>query len=107
MAALRLLLLAALVVGVPSALAVSDIPATPATALAETGPLSIRVLSNRADLISGGDALVQIVMPDKATALQQRPTVDDDGRDVSSAFAWRADGRYVGLVEGSPSGRTC
>jgi hypothetical protein len=83
----------------PQGLAALGAPAEP-----QTGPLAIRVLSNRADLISGGDALVQVVMPDKATALRQRPTVVLNGVDVGSAFAWRADGRFVGLVEGLVNG---
>ena len=57
----------------------------------------IEVLSNRADLISGGDALVELVLPEGVAAGQVR--VDVDGRDVSSAFALRPDGRFVGLVE--------
>jgi hypothetical protein len=114
MIALRLLVVAAFVVAVPSALAsrnVSSSPVQQATAsvlasdATETGPLSIRVLSNRADLISGGDALVQIVMPDKATKLLLRPTITIGTRDVSGAFAWRPDGRYLGLVEGLAVGK--
>jgi len=60
----------------------------------------IRVLSNRADLVSGGDALVEIVLPGKAKATPASVRVDVDGEDVSSAFAVRADGRYYGLVSG-------
>ena len=63
----------------------------------------IRVLSNRADLISGGDALVQVVLPPGVGADAVR--VDVDGRDVTGAFAVRADGRYVGRVEGLREGR--
>ena len=76
MSFLRLLVVAVFAMAVPSALGGTDLAGAPAGATAETGPLSIRVLSNRADLISGGDALVQIVMPEKATLLRQRPTVD-------------------------------
>lgn len=64
--------------------------------------LEIKVLSNRADLISGGDALVEVVLPKAATAEDLR--VDVDGRDVSSAFKQRADGRVVGLVAGLKEG---
>ena len=56
------------------------------------------VLSNRADLVSGGDALVEVVVPADADVSALR--VDDDGRDVSAAFARRADGRVTGLVTG-------
>src|ERR1700704_1102349 len=54
----------------------------------------IDVLSNRADLISGGDALVAVAIPAGAKASAMRVTVG--GRDVTAAFAVRADGRYVG-----------
>ena len=62
--------------------------------------LQIRTLSNRADLISDGDALVEIDLHANANAAQAGLKVDVDGRDVSAAFALRADGRIVGLVEG-------
>jgi hypothetical protein len=62
----------------------------------------IRTLSNRADLISGGDALVQVVLPDGGVASSLK--VDVDGRDVSSAFALRADGRISGVVTGLANG---
>jgi hypothetical protein len=63
----------------------------------------IKVLSNRADLISGGDALVQVVLPagtDPATV-----KVDVNGRDVTSAFAVRPNGSYLGLVTGLAVGQ--
>ena len=56
----------------------------------------VRVLSNRADLISGGDALVHVV-PAGAR-------VDVDGRDVTKAFAVRPDGRYLALLTGLRNG---
>src|SRR6266542_6898922 len=59
---------------------------------------TIVVLSNRADLISGGDALVEIILPDKAKANPDDVKIDVDGHDVTSAFAVRADGRFYGLV---------
>jgi hypothetical protein len=64
----------------------------------------ILVLSNRADLISGGNALVEIVLPDKAKAHYDQVKVDVDGRDVTSAFALRSDGRFYGLVAGLSPG---
>jgi Tannase-like family of unknown function (DUF6351) len=54
----------------------------------------IEVLSNRADLLSGGDALVEVVGP-AGTSYR----VDVDGRDVTSSFGDRG-GRFIGLVEG-------
>jgi hypothetical protein len=61
-----------------------------------SAPVRIKVLSNRADLISGGDALVEVVVPAGAGA----PTVTVDGRDVSSSFRRLASGRTLGLVTG-------
>lgn len=60
--------------------------------------LSIKTLSNRADLVSDGDAMVEIVLPTGASATGLR--VDVDGVDVTSAFAQRSDGRITGLVTG-------
>ena len=64
----------------------------------------IQVLSNRADLISGGNALVEIVLPSKAKARPADVEIDVDGRDVTSAFAVRSDGRFLGLVTGLVDG---
>ncbi len=57
--------------------------------------LKIDVISNRADLISAGDALVAIDGADPSTI-----RVTEDGRDVTGAFAVRPDGRFEGLVTG-------
>ena len=70
-----------------------------APATASSGEnLAIRVLSNRADLISDGDAYVEIILPSGARAADL--TVLDDERDVTPAFAARAGGRVTGLVTG-------
>jgi Tannase-like family of unknown function (DUF6351) len=58
---------------------------------------TIEVLSNRADLISAGDALVAIDIG-SADPASVKVTVGD--RDVTDAFALRPNGRYEGLVEG-------
>jgi hypothetical protein len=60
--------------------------------------LEIKVLSNRADVISAGDALVEVKIPAGTSATSVR--VFDDGRDVTSMFARRLNGRYEGLVTG-------
>jgi uncharacterized tannase-like protein DUF6351 len=76
--------------------------AAPAAAIAARGELRIEVLSNRADLISGGDALVQIDRPrDAATAAV---TADVDGRDVTQVFSDAGGGRLTGLVTGLADG---
>jgi Tannase-like family of unknown function (DUF6351) len=82
---------------------------TPPTA----APLAIKVLSNRADLVSGGDALVEIT---SGSATPAAVTVTLDGTDITSSFAKRSNGRFMGVVTGlsegpnelvatSPSGR--
>jgi uncharacterized tannase-like protein DUF6351 len=63
---------------------------------------SIQVLSNQANLVSGGDALVQVVLPARVDPSTVRVSVD--GRDVTSAFAVRPDGRYLGVVTGLADG---
>ena len=62
----------------------------------------ITVLSNRADLISGGDALVAIDLG-RSRASSIRVTLN--GSDVTSAFAVRPNGRYEGLVTGLVNGK--
>ena len=64
--------------------------------------LEIKVLSNRADLISGGDALVEVLLPAGVSASGVK--IDVDGRDITSAFALRPNGRYMGLVTGLVNG---
>jgi hypothetical protein len=66
------------------------------------GP-EIRVLSTRADFVTGGDALVEIALPAGVPATDVKVSVGS--RDVSSAFATRADGRYTGLVTGLANGQ--
>src|SRR5438874_11173656 len=60
--------------------------------------IGIRVLSNRADLVSGDDALVEITAP--AGTSPGDLTLDVDGRDVTSAFGDKEGRRLVGLVTG-------
>jgi hypothetical protein len=70
---------------------------------AENGGLpSIRVLSNQANLVSGGDALVQVVLPARVSPSTVRVSVG--GRDVTSAFSVRPDGGYLGVVTGLTDG---
>ena len=57
----------------------------------------IKTLSNRADMISGGDALVEIVLPPGATAATLHVTVGPPGKpemaqDVSERFTARGRG---------------
>src|SRR5438093_3863203 len=64
---------------------------------------SIEVLSDRADLISGGDALVAVSIPPGVSPGAVR--VLDNGEDVTGAFAVRENGRFEGLVTGLDVGR--
>jgi len=58
----------------------------------------IRVLSNRADLLSGGDALVEVVFPDGVDPAGA--TLELGDADVTAQFALRSNGRYMGLLTG-------
>ena len=78
--------------------ALLSVPAIAASVQAAATPLQIKVLSNRADLISAGDALVEIVLA--PGVLPSAVQVDVDGRDVTRAFALRSNGRFMGIVEG-------
>ncbi|MBC7514748.1 MAG: hypothetical protein H7234_09990 [Herminiimonas sp.] len=65
-------------------------------------PMEIKVLSTRADMVSGGDAFVQIVPPAGTSATNL--VVQLNGVDITSSFAMRADGRLTGLVTGLVNG---
>jgi hypothetical protein len=71
-------------------------PAAPAAAGSDR--LVVEVLSNRRDLVSGGDALVEVVLPRRADP--RDVTVRLNGEDVTDRFAERRDGRFYGLVTG-------
>ena len=60
--------------------------------------IGLRVLSNRADLVSGDDVLVEVTAP--AGTSGSDVTLDVDGRDVTSAFTPQEGDRLVGLVDG-------
>jgi uncharacterized tannase-like protein DUF6351 len=69
-----------------------------------SGQFEIRTLSNRADLISGGDALVEVGVPQSAPLQHVRLYLN--GRDVTSSFRTDAAARVMrgvltGLVVGS------
>ncbi|HMG19750.1 MAG TPA: DUF6351 family protein [Kofleriaceae bacterium] len=68
------------------------------------GVLQIKTLSNRADLVSGGDALVEIVVPPGSGTGALHVAAGD--KDVSAGFAKRADGRTTGLIKDLADGPT-
>ncbi|MEA2493771.1 MAG: hypothetical protein QOJ29_1682 [Thermoleophilaceae bacterium] len=74
-----------------------------ADAKAPTTPLRIEVLSNRADLISAGDALVAIGYSKGIDPASIRVTLGKT--DVTSAFATRENGRFEGLLTGLAVGK--
>jgi len=65
--------------------------------------LEINVVSNRADLISAGEALVEIKLPNGVRPSWVR--VAEDRRRVTDSFALRENGRFMGLVEGLDVGK--
>jgi hypothetical protein len=67
-----------------------------------TSGLTITTLSNRADLISGGSALVELKTP--GFLFPATLKVDRDGTDITAAFAQNAQGRILGLVTGLKNG---
>ena len=64
---------------------------------------SITVLSNRADLISGGDALVSVAWPSATITKGRRVTLN--GHDITSEFRFRPNGKYEALVSKLRLGR--
>lgn len=92
---LSLTLAAALTAGLATA-----VPGTATSAPAPSAGkrLAIEVLSGRADLVTGGNALVAITLPNRASAQQVEVSVGEV--DVTDQFALRADGRFAGLVTG-------
>lgn len=67
------------------------------------GSGSIKVLSNRADLLSGDDALVEITLSSPSAAPDV--VVKLNGADVTAQFGLRENDRYMGRVTGLRLGR--
>ncbi len=67
-----------------------------------SAPIQIKTLSNRADLISDGDALVEIVLPKPEFLTALRVFVN--GQNVSGQFARGSDGRVLGLLTNLANG---
>ena len=76
-----------------------------AAAQSKGGGFEIRTLSARADLVSGGDVLVQVSVP--ATLSADKLAVTVNGRDVSAAFKLASrPNTLVGLLADLPVGRS-
>jgi len=67
-----------------------------ATARADAASITLEVVSNRADLVSDGDALVEVTLSEGLNI--DDVAFDVDGTDVSDAFASRENGRIMGLL---------
>jgi hypothetical protein len=86
----------------------SALPAAPAwSATRSIGYPTIHVLSDRADLISGGEALVSVTLPRGTLATQVRMSLSpataapgSHGRRVTREFALRPNGLYEGVLTG-------
>ena len=89
------------IVWVLVALGVSD-RAVSATFDEGGGIGEISVVSNRADLISGGDALVSVDLLAEPASRSESSSTE---RTSTSAFAVRANGRFEGLVTGLEEGK--
>ena len=70
---------------------------------ASAAPVELEVLSSRADLVSGGDALVRVKLDSSNDLRALR--VDLGGRDVTEQFARRANGEVEALLTGIPDER--
>src|SRR5438309_8796685 len=70
--------------------------------------IQIKVLSNRPDFVSGGDALVEMVLPAGLSAAGLQVGVARTAAGpftmISGSFSTRADGRTLGLVTGLANG---
>ncbi len=75
----------------------------PASADAASAAPKIKVLSNRADLVSGGDALVQVRVPVGTRRSELRLAAGD--RNVTRALRRAGKHRYRGLIKRMPEGR--
>jgi hypothetical protein len=93
---LRPIIAALLVCGAATLLTAS------ALAAGSTAPAAIQVLSNRADLISGGDALVAVQLPGGVSPKDVEMTLGS--RNVTHQFAMRPNGLYEGLLTGLANG---
>ena len=73
------------------------------SAKGDNTPFAIRTVNNRADLVSGGDALVEVTAP-PGTITSGVLTVTRNGADVTGAFTRTADDKLTGLVTGLANG---
>jgi hypothetical protein len=73
-------------------------PGTPAPPVS-VGKIALATLSGRADMVTGGDTLLEVALPEGVAAADVRVT--RNGEDVTAAFAVQPGGRSLrGLVTG-------
>ncbi|HEX6877937.1 MAG TPA: DUF6351 family protein [Nocardioidaceae bacterium] len=102
MRARRLSLFIAVALAVPTVPLAASGAELAGSRVAATRDLAIEVLSNRADLVSGGDALVSVDLPARVAPGQVRVYLAD--QDVTQQFAARPNGRFEGLLSGMQVG---
>ncbi len=86
-----------------AALLVTGAQAAAAPSAPKPSGLEVSTVSSAPDLVTAGDALVEVSVP--RTVPHQRVRVDLDGRDVTDVFQWDAQRRVlVGVVEGMEMG---
>lgn len=86
-----------------TAAAVLAVVALGTPSAAHAAPVQLEVLSSRADLVSGGDALVRVTLQRATDAKRLRVRLGK--KDVTRQFARRAGGRIEALLTGIPNRR--
>lgn len=69
----------------------------------EGGSLQMRTVSNRADLVSDGNAFVEVTAP-PGQVRNNRVAITLNGTDISDSFVDQGDGRLLGVVTGLSAG---
>src|SRR3954452_268983 len=95
----------AAVLAAVAGLAATAVPAARASSTGSTAlapKLAVDVLSNRADLIAGGDALVAVDLSNGPRSKDVKVSLN--GKDITHRFAIRHNGRFEGLVNGLKNG---
>ncbi len=87
----------------PLIAAIAGLAALAGAPAATAAPLRVQVLSNRSDLISGGDALIAVRAPSAKTAPTTRLTVNGKRLPAGEVHWWGS--RGIALVDGLHVGR--
>src|SRR3954454_11515408 len=87
-----------LLFALPLALVGGTVTGVSMAATAHAAPVVIKTLSVRADLVSGGHVLTEVVLPRGARASAVHVSLN--GHDVTRQFGARANHRYEGLLSG-------